>query len=257
MGASRSVLIRQLLTESVLLAAAGGLIGIAIAYAGARMILTLAFPDSTQMPIHASPSPIVLGFAFLLSLVTGIVFGIVPAWVTSHSDPAEALRGINRSTGDRALLPQKTLIVLQATLSLVLLVGAGLMTQTLRNLEHQNCGITTSNRYVIHIDPMGAGYKIDTVGAFNQRLEQEFSALPGVKSVGIALYSALEGNNWGEGVFIQGRPAPGPEEHNGSSWDRVSPHFFETVGQPIIRGRGFPTRTQLPLKWWRSSIRHS
>ena len=238
LGASRSVLIRQLLAESVLLAAAGGLIGIAVAYAGARMILTLAFPDSTQMPIHASPSPIVLGFAFLLSLATGIIFGMVPAWVTSHADPAEALRGINRSTGDRALLPQKTLIVLQATLSLVLLVGAGLMTKTLRNLEHQNFGITTTNRYVIHIDPMGAGYNIDTVRAFNQRLEQEFSALPGVKSVGIALYSALEGNNWGEGVYVEGRPAPGPEEHNGSSWDRVSPHFFETVGQPVIRGRG-------------------
>lgn len=238
LGASRSALIQQLLTESVLLAAAGGLIGIAVAYAGARMILTLAFPDSTQMPIHASPSPIVLGFAFLLSLVTGIIFGIVPAWVTSHSDPAEALRGINRSTGDRALLPQKTLIVLQATLSLVLLMGAGLMTKTLRNLEHQNFGITTTNRYVIHIDPMGAGYNIDSVRAFNQRLEQEFSALPGVKSVGIALYSALEGNNWGEGVYVEGRPAPGPEEHNGSSWDRVSPHFLETVGQPVIRGRG-------------------
>jgi predicted permease len=238
LGASRSVLIRQLLTESVLLSAAGGLVGIAVAYAGARMILTLAFPDSTQMPIHASPSPIVLGFAFLLSLATGIVFGMVPAWVTSRADPAEALRGINRSTGDRALLPQKTLIVLQATLSLVLLVGAGLMTKTLRNLEHQNFGITTTNRYVIHIDPMGAGYNIDTVRSFNQRLEQEFSALPGVKSVGIALYSALEGNNWGEGVYVEGRPAPGPEEHNGSSWDRVSPHFFETVGQPVIRGRG-------------------
>ncbi|HET7212748.1 MAG TPA: ABC transporter permease, partial [Terriglobia bacterium] len=239
LGASRSVLIRQLLTESVLLAAGGGLIGIAVAYAGARMILTLAFPDATQMPIHASPSPIVLGFAFLLSLATGIIFGIVPAWVTSHADPAEALRGVNRSTGDRALLPQKTLIVLQATLSLVLLVGAGLMTKTLRNLEHQNFGITTTNRYVIHIDPMGAGYNINTVGAFNQRLEQEFSALPGVKSVGIALYSALEGNNWGEGIYVEGRPAPGPEEHNGSSWDRVSPHFFETIGQPVIRGRGF------------------
>jgi predicted permease len=239
LGASRSVLIRQLLTESVLLAAGGGLIGIAVAYAGARMILSLAFPDATQMPIHANPSPVVLGFAFLLSLATGIIFGIVPAWVTSHSDPAEALRGVNRSTGDRALLPQKTLIVLQATLSLVLLVGAGLMTKTLRNLEHQNFGITTTHRYVIHIDPMGAGYNINTVGAFNQRLEQEFSALPGVKSVGIALYSALEGNNWGEGVYVEGRPAPGPEEHNGSSWDRVSPHFFETIGQPVIRGRGF------------------
>jgi predicted permease len=239
LGAARSVLIRQVLTESVLLSVIGGILGIAIAYAGARTILTLAFPDATQLPIHASPSPIVLGFAFLLSLATGITFGIVPAWISSHSDPAESLRGLNRSTGDRALLPQKVLIVFQAALSLVLLVGAGLMIQTLRNLEKQNFGLITANRYVIHFDPMGAGYNIDTIGAFNLQLEREFSALPGVQKVGVALYSALEGNNWGEGVYVEGRPAPAPDAQNGSSWDRVSPHFFDTVGQPVIRGRSF------------------
>jgi predicted permease len=239
LGAARSTLIRQVLMESLLLSITGGIIGIGVAYAGARMILNLAFPEATQMPIHASPSPIVLGFAFLLSLATGIIFGIVPAWISSHADPAEALRGLNRATGDRSLLPQKVLIVLQAALSLVLLVGAGLMTKTLRNLEKQNFGLTTSNRYVLHFDPMGAGYDLEHIGAFNQQIERDFSALPGVKSVGIALYSALEGNNWGEGVRIEGRPAPGPEDNIGSSWDRVSPHFFETVGQPIIRGRGF------------------
>ncbi|HKF06190.1 MAG TPA: ABC transporter permease [Candidatus Sulfotelmatobacter sp.] len=239
LGAERSSLIGQALTESVLLSVAGGIIGIGIAYVGARMILTLAFPEATQMPIQATPSPVVLGFAFLLSLATGVAFGIVPAWISSHADPAEALRGLNRSTGDRSLLPQKALIVLQGALSLVLLVGAGLMTQTLRNLEKQNFGIATANRYVIHIDPMGAGYTVDSVRALNQRLEDEFKALPGVRKVGLALYSALEGNNWGEGVQIEGRPAPGPEEHNGSSWDRVSPGFFETIGQPILRGRGF------------------
>jgi predicted permease len=239
LGAARTALIGQALTESVLLSLAGGLIGIGIAYLGARMILNLAFPEATQMPIQASPSPVILGFAFLLSLITGVIFGIVPAWISSHADPAEALRGLNRSTGDRSLLPQKALIVLQGALSLVLLVGAGLMTQTLRNLERQNFGITTANRYVIHIDPMGAGYNLETIGPVNQRIEDEFKALPGVKSAGLALYSTLEGNNWGESVFVEGRLAPGPEENHGSSWDRVSPQFFETVGQPVIRGRGF------------------
>jgi predicted permease len=239
LGAARTVLIGQALTESVLLSLAGGIIGIGIAYLGARMILNLAFPEATQMPIQASPSPVILGFAILLSLITGVIFGIVPAWISSHADPAEALRGLNRSTGDRSLLPQKALIVLQGALSLVLLVGAGLMTQTLRNLERQNFGITTANRYVIHIDPMGAGYNLETIGPVNQRIEDEFKALPGVKSAGLALYSTLEGNNWGESVFVEGRPAPGPEENHGSSWDRVSPQFFQTVGQPIIRGRVF------------------
>jgi predicted permease len=239
LGASHTALIGQSLAESVFLAVAGGIMGIGIAYLGARMILSLAFPEATQMPIQARPSLVILGFAFLLSLSTGALFGIVPAWISSHADPAEALRGLNRSTGDRSLLPQKALIVLQGGLSLVLLVGAGLMTQTLRNLEHQNFGITTANRYVIHIDPMGAGYKLDTIGAVNQRIEDEFKALPGVKSAGLALYSTLEGNNWGESIFVEGRPAPGPEENHNSSWDRVSPQFFQTIGQPIIRGRGF------------------
>ena len=239
LGAARSRLIRQMLVESLLLGCAGGVVGIAVAYAGARMILTLAFPDSPQLPIHASPSLLVLGFAFALSLLTGLIFGIVPAWITSHSDPAEALRGVNRSTRDRASLPQKSLIVFQAALSLVLLVGAGLLTRSLRNLEHQDFGITTANRYVFHFDPAGVGYTVATMPAANERLEREFAALPGVQSVGLALYSTLEGNNWGERIYIEGRPAPGPEAQNSSSWDRVSPHFFETVGQPVLRGRGF------------------
>ncbi|HEY6372592.1 MAG TPA: ABC transporter permease [Candidatus Sulfotelmatobacter sp.] len=239
LGAARSRLIRQMLVESLLLGCAGGLVGIALAYAGARMILTLAFPDSPQLPIHASPSLAVLGFAFALSLLTGIVFGIVPAWITSHSDPAEALRGVNRSTKDRAALPQRSLIVFQAGLSLVLLVGAGLLTRSLRNLEHQDFGITTANRYVFHFDPAGAGYTPATIGALNDRLVSEFSSLPGVQSAGLALYSTLEGNNWGEGIYVEGRPAPAPDAQNNSSWDRVSPRFFETVGQPVVRGRGF------------------
>ncbi len=239
LGAARSRLMRQMLTESVLLACLGGLAGLGLAYEGTRTILALAFPNSPHVPIEASPSLPVLGFAFLLSLVTGIVFGIVPAWITSHSDPAEALRGMSRSTRDRSSLPQKSLIVVQAALSLALLVTAGLLTRSLRNLEHQDFGIQTANRYVLHLDPAGAGYTPEKLPALYQRLEQQFGALPGVQSVGLALYSTLEGDNWGEGIRVEGRPAPGPTENINSSWDRVNPRFFETVGQPVIRGRGF------------------
>jgi predicted permease len=239
LGAARSRLVRQMLMESVLLACLGGLAGLFVAYEGTRTILSLAFPNSPHMPIDTSPSLPVLGFAFLLSLVTGVVFGIVPAWITSHSDPAEALRGLNRSTGDRASLPQKSLIVFQAALSLSLLVSAGLLTKSLRNLEHQDFGLQTTNRYVVHLDPAGAGYTPERLPALYQALEQRFGALPGVQGVGLALYSTLEGNNWGEGIRVEGQPEPGPNEHNVASWDRVNPMFFETVGQPVIRGRGF------------------
>jgi predicted permease len=239
LGAARSRLIRQMLTESVLLACLGGLAGLVVAYEGSKTILSLAFPNMPHVPIDSSPSLPVLGFAFLLSLVTGVVFGIVPAWITSHSDPAEALRGINRSTRDRSSLPQKSLIVFQAALSLGLLVCAGLLTKSLRNLEHQDFGLQTTNRYVVHLDAAGAGYTPEKLPALYRTLEQRFGALPGVQGVGLALYSTLEGNNWGEGIEIAGRPEPGPNEHNNSSWDRVSPQFFATVGQPVIRGRGF------------------
>jgi predicted permease len=239
LGAARSRLVGQMLTESVLLACLGGLVGLAVAYAGTRTILALAFPDSPNLPIHATPSLPVLGFAFLLSLLTGVVFGMVPAWITSHSDPAEALRGVNRSTRDRGALPQKGLIVFQAALSLIMLISAGLLTRTLRNLEHQNFGIQTANRYVIHLHPAGAGYTPEKLPVLYQRLEQQFGALPGVQDVGLALYSTLEGDNWGECVRVEGRPEPGPNDHCGSSWDRVSVQFFNSVGQPVIRGRGF------------------
>lgn len=239
LGAARRRLIGQMLLESVLLACLGGLAGLVVAFEGTRTILSLAFPNSPQLPIDASPSLPVLGFALLLSLLTGVAFGIVPAWITSHSDPAEALRGVNRSTRDRTSLPQKSLIVFQAALSLVLLVGAGLLTKSLRNLEHQDFGLQTTNRYVLHLDPAGAGYAAEKLPALYQALEQRFGSLPGVESVGLALYSTLEGDNWSEGIRVKGRPEPGPNEHNSASWDRVNPHFFETVGQLVIRGRGF------------------
>jgi predicted permease len=238
LGAARGQLVRQMLMESVLLGCLGGLAGLAVAYEGTRAILALAFPNSPQLTIDPSPSLPVLGFAFLLSILTGIIFGIAPAWISSHSDPAEALRGVNRSTRDRSSLPQKSLIVFQAALSLVLLVGAGLLTKSLRNLEHQDFGLQTSNRYVLHLDPAGAGYTPEKLPALYQALEQKFGSLPGVQSAGLALYSTLEGNNWSEGIRVEGRPEPGPNAHNGASWDRVNPRFFQTVGQPIIRGRG-------------------
>jgi predicted permease len=237
LGAARPRLIRQMLTESMLLSCLGGLAGLAFAYAGTRSILALAFPDSPHSAINVTPSLAVLGFAFVLSLITGVVFGIVPAWITSHGDPAEALKTVNRAAGDRGGLPQRSLIVFQAALSLVLLVGAGLLTRSLRNLEHQDFGFQTANRYVLHLDPLGAGYLPDKLDELNRRLEQEFAAMPGMQSVGLAIYSPLDGNDWNFDAYIPGRPKAGAEDDN-ILINRISPDFFAAVGQPVIRGRG-------------------
>jgi len=238
LGSARICVVRQMLTESVLLGCLGGLAGLAVAYLGTRTILSLAFPGADTLPIQASPSLPVLGFALVLSMITGIVFGVVPAWFNSHSEPAEALRGLNRTTHDRSSFPQKSLIVLQTALALVLLAGAGLLTESLRNLEKQNLGLSTDNRYVVHLDPAGAGYTAQRLPALYQQIEQRFTNTAGVQNVGLALFSPLEGGTWGDCVFVEGRPAPGPNDNCGSAWDRVSPQFFQAVGQSVIRGRG-------------------
>ncbi len=212
-----------------------------MAYGGTRLLLALAFPTSPNVPIQASPSPLVLGFSFALSLLTGLIFGIAPAWITSHAEPAEALRG-SRSTRDGSSLLQRSLVVLQAALSLVLLVGAGLISKSLSRLEHQNFGVQTDHRLVIHVAPENAGYKQPQLQALYDQLIQKFHAVPGVEHVGLSLYTPLEGNNWGEGVFLQGRPEPKPGDNIGASWVRVSPEYFDMVGHRLLRGRGITDR---------------
>jgi len=239
LGAAQRRVIRQILTESVLLSLIGGFAGLIVAYFGSQMVLALAFPESRNMPVHAGPSLPVLGFAFLVSLLTGIVFGAAPAWASSHAQPAEALRGVNRSTGDQSSLPQKSLIVFQVALSVVLLAGALLMSRSLFNLEHQNLGIVTSNSYEVIVHPKEAGYTVDRLPALYREFENRFSALPGMAHVSFARYVPLGGNMWGSCVIQQGHPAPGPRDDCFSIWDRVSRNFLDSIGVPVVRGRGF------------------
>src|SRR6185369_13761349 len=196
MGAGRRRVVRQIITESVLLSSIGGLVGLAVAYGGTRTILALAFPEARNSAIDASPSLTVLGFAFLVSLLTGVLFGMAPAWLSSHAQPAEVLRGSNRSIRDRASFPQMALVIIQAAMSLVLIAGAILLTRSLGNLEHQDFGIATTNRYVLHFDPSGAGYTAERAPGLYRQIEERFTAVPGVTSIGMALYSPLEGDNW-------------------------------------------------------------
>jgi predicted permease len=237
LGAPRAALIHQTLTESIVLAVLGGIAGIIVAFAGTRVILYLAFQHD-PVPIPASPSLPVLGFALAVSLLTGVLFGVGPAWLTSKTNPVEALRGANRSTAGHGGWGQKSLVVVQAALSLVLLCAAGLLARSLSNLQHQDFGFVTEGRYVLHIDPQMAGYSPNQLEALYRQLQFNLSAIPGVKQVSFSMYSPMEGDNWGEGVFIAGEPPPAAGTHDhGASWVRASPHYFATVGTKIVEGR--------------------
>ena len=207
LGAMRSRIIRQLLTESVLLAVLGGIAGLAVAYAGTRMLLMLALPGEQHVPIEANPSPAVLLFACGLSLVTGVLFGVAPAWIAAKAEPADALRsGARSTTTGRASLLQRGLVVVQAALSLVLLVSAGLFAQSLNKLESTDMKLEAKNRYIVHINPQAAGYATTQVEALYRTMEERFHALPGVVKVGIATYTPMEDNNSGWSVQVQGQP---------------------------------------------------
>jgi predicted permease len=239
LGAGRTRLVRQQLTEAVTLAVTGGLFGLAIAYLGARLIISLAFHSATFTPVSATPSWPVLGFGFALSLLTGIIFGVVPAWFTRHSDPAEALRGVNRTTKDQSTLPQKLLVVGQAAISLALLACAGLLTMSLRNLQHQDFGFHPEDRIIVSMNPPAASSTQEHLSALTHELQDRLKQLPGVENVSLALYTPMSGNNWGELIAVPGKSDPAPSLENAASLNRVTSNYLTTIGQPIVRGRNF------------------
>jgi predicted permease len=236
LGASRKRLVRQALTESLLLSIMGGLFGLAVAFIGVKVVVALAFRGAQYVPIDSAPSLPVLGFAFLMSLVTGVLFGTAPAWLATHVNPAEALRGANRSTKDSSSISQKSLVIVQATLSVVLLTGAGLLTRSLQKLQHQDFGYETDHRATISLSAPFNSYPQPNLDAMYRELQERLSHLPGVERVALAQYTPLQ-DNWGEIVIRQGHGMPSMNDPVGSSWDHVSAGYLETLGQKILRGR--------------------
>lgn len=238
LGASRRTIVGQALMESVLLALLGGLAGLAIAVSASRLLLALAFHGARYLPIDTAPSLPVLGFAFALSLVTGIVFGTAPAWAATHTHPIEALRGAGRGTRDRSTPARKILLVTQAVLSVVLVAGATMLARSLGNLENQKFGFEINDRVMIELNPASPDFSPDKLNSIYREMHEKLLAIPGVTKVGMGLYTPLT-NNWGELIVVDGRPAAQFNEQSNSSWDRVDAGFFDAVGQHILRGRGF------------------
>ncbi len=239
LGASVGRLIRQALTEGVLLAGLGAAIGLLVAGFATRAAVSLTFAQTEYLPLDLRPSASVVSFAIGLAIATGMLFSAVPAWATARAHPIAALRGAGRGGEQRSFVPRRSLVIAQVALSLVLLAGAGLLTESLKRLEQQPLGFRAEGRIVARTRPTAPTSDLDRLAVYYDRLQQRLSRIPGVQNATYSLYSPMEGNNWSSSISIQGRA---PQRNDGSSWNRVGPRYFETLGTRLLRGRGVEER---------------
>ena len=243
LGASRSRLVRQFLTESLLLAMCGGAAGLLFARWGTIALVTRVANGAEYVPLIISPDSRVLVFTFGVCLLTGILFGLAPALRTSHSDltsvQGESVRTPTGTRGRSNL--SNLLVVLQVAVSLFLLIGAGLLVRTLRELENQDWGFARDKVLVVSIDPKRAGYKPEQLGSLYQQLLDRASALPGVRSASLALYSWLSDMEVLQNVTVPGY-TPQPGERTAVQVNLAGPRYFETEGMTLLLGRDFGAR---------------
>ena len=237
LGASRKRILSLALMESSVLALLGSIVGICLAWPGAKLILSLSFRNAAAVPLDVRPSLPVLGFCVGLSLLTGLVFGTVPAWLSSYVEPIEALRGANRSSSKRAVLPQKILLILQAALSVLLISAAGMLTHSILNLQDQNLGFLTANRVNISIEPPLADYTLERLTVLYRDLETRLTSIPGIHSASLSLNDPVSGG-WRQTVVLSGQAMPPLDGSHSTLWNRASPGYLNTNGLQILEGRG-------------------
>jgi predicted permease len=242
LGSQRSRVIRQILIECLLVSLVGSAVAVLVAVFASRAMLAVALAGTQSSPFSSSPSAAVLGFALGVALLSAALFGCIPAWITSHFDPIEALRGAGRTVGDRTSWPQKALVVFQAALSVALLSTAGLVALSLRALEHQDLHLATSGRMVIGINAVAAGYDVQRIPALERKLDTELRQVPGVLELGYAQFSPLSHDAWHDLTYLPGTPPPSPEftdNYYRTTENRVSVGYFAAVGTHVLLGRGF------------------
>jgi predicted permease len=240
LGASRRQLLQQAIVSSILLALLGCVGAIGVAYVLSDSVLALAFRGVDYVPITARPSPAMLGFAFVTAIVTAILFGVGPAWISTRNNLASVLRASTRTTRSSGTVSQRALVILQAALSVVLLCAAGLLMRSLNKLQQQDFGFQTKDRYVIGIDPALAGYRSAQTNAMYQRLRESLLAIPGAQRVGIATYAPMSGETRSTFTYFPGQPNPSVDSEWGeAAWNRVNPEYFDAIGAKLRQGRFF------------------
>jgi predicted permease len=181
-----------------------------------------------------------LAFAFVTAVVTAILFGAGPAWISTRNNLASVLRAASRTTRSSGTGSQRALVIMQAALSVVLLCAAGLLMRSLNKMQNQDFGFQTKDRYVIGIDPALAGYRSTQTNALYQRIRERLMAMPGAERVGIASYAPMSGESRATFTYFPGQPNPAIDSEWGeAAWNRVNPEYFEAIGAKLREGRVF------------------
>lgn len=233
LGASRGRLIRQLLTESLLLAVIGGIAGIILAQWGVSLLVSRLAATS---PLDVKPDASVLLFTFGISLLTGVLFGIAPAIRATSTDLTSALKEKSSRGRKSRFNLGSALVVTQVAISLILLVGAGLFARSLIKLQQENLGFNRENVLLVNLDTRLAGYKPAELSGVYRQLHERLSALPNVSSVTIGSYSPMQGSNTNSTITVRGY-TPAKDEDTSVSDLQIGPNFCETLGVPLLMGR--------------------
>jgi predicted permease len=240
LGAGRARLIRQLLTESLLLAAAGGALGLAVATLGAQVIVKLVSGDAQQVSLRLAPDWRILGFTAGVSILSGLLFGLLPALRGTRA-VQHVLKESSRGSTAARTRSARALVAVQIAVSLVLLVACGLFVRTLINLQRQTLGYDRTNLISVRVDPVSAGYKGDALGQAVLELSRRFAALPGVKTAAFSENGLFGGVESGATLEIEGFK-PASDDDASARFDQAGPGFFTGVGIPIVLGRDFSER---------------
>jgi predicted permease len=238
-GAGRRRLVRQLLTESLLLATLSGAVGVLFAFWGKNAIQALTDKDTGFLPngVDLSLNWRVLAFTLAVSLLTGVLFGLAPAWRATSQDLATSLKQSRRTTGAVSRL-SKGLIVAQVALSLLILVGAGLFIRTLYNLQRVNLGFNQENLLLFKLQPEQGGYKDERLLQFYQRLFDRLDNLPGVRAATFMRTPLIAQDNAANGILLPGETEMTAAVH-GTSRQIARENYFTAMDIPLLRGRGF------------------
>jgi predicted permease len=251
MGATRPRIIGQLLIESLSLSALGGLTGLAVAFWADRALMKIYLPsDSGGMNISSAPDLRILLFNLAVTVLTGVIFGLVPALQTTKPNIAGTLKdqaGAVVGGGGHHRL-RKALVIAQVTLSLLLLVGAGLFVRSLANLRNLGPGFSPERLVGFQIDPSLNGYTPERLKVFYPQLSDALASIPGVQSVGLAAMRILEDNEWDSSMSVEGFTPAKPEEHAEPYMNSISPNYFATLGVPIVAGRDFRSNDNHDVK---------